>query len=319
MDHVDPGRVTLLLGGLDLGGAGAAGLALGDEGRGVGVAGGGSLGNRVVGRDREEARTENRVRPRREDLDLVDPVDRLRESKGKPQAAALADPVLLHQPHLLRPLIEPLEPVEQIVGEIGDLEEPLRKLAALDHRARAPAATLDHLLVGEHRHVDRVPIDLALLAVDEAGVEQVEEKRLLVAVISGIAGRELAAPVDREADPLKLLAHRRDVRRGPFRRMDAALHRRVLGRHPERVPAHRMKHFMTLHPAEARDDVAHRVVAHMAHVDAPRGIGEHLEHIGLGLAAVAVGREAVFFGPPRLPAAVGLGRVETPVRHPLGT
>ena len=37
--------------------------------------------------------------------------------------------------------------------------------------------------------------------------------------------------------------------------------------------------------------VAHRVIADMAHVDAPRGIGEHLQHVGLGLVAVAVGAE----------------------------
>ena len=96
------------------------------------------------------------------------------------------------------------EPVEQLLGEIGDLEEPLAELAPLDQRARAPAAAVDHLLVGEHGHVDRVPIDLALLAIDQARLVKVEEQRLLVAVISGLAGGELAAPVEREAEPLQL-------------------------------------------------------------------------------------------------------------------
>ena len=210
-----------------------------------------------------------------------------------------------------------LQPLEQLVGELGDLQKPLRELAPLDRSAGAPALAVDHLLVGEHGHVDRVPIDLALLAIDEAGVEQVEEQRLLVAVISGVAGRELAAPVEREADLLQLLAHRRDVGPGPFARMDLALHRRILGRHSERVPAHRVEHFVALHPAIARDDVAHRVVADVAHVDAPRGIGEHLQHVSLGLGAIAVGREAALLLPPRLPAAVGGGRVETPACHAL--
>ena len=97
-----------------------------------------------------------------------------------------------------------VEAVEQLLGEIGDLQEPLVELAPLDRRARAPAAPVDHLLVGEHGHVDRVPIDLALLAVDEARLEQIEEQRLLVPVISGVAGGELAAPVEREAEPLQL-------------------------------------------------------------------------------------------------------------------
>ena len=45
---------------------------------------------------------------------------------------------------------------------VGDLEEPLRQLALLDHGAGAPAAAVDHLLVGQHRLVDRVPVDLRL-------------------------------------------------------------------------------------------------------------------------------------------------------------
>ena len=52
--------------------------------------------------------------------------------------------------------------------------------------------------------------------------------------------------------------------------------------------------------------VAHRVVADVAHVDAPRRIGEHLQHVGLGLGARAVGDEAALLVPPLLPAAVRL-------------
>ena len=185
------------------------------------------------------------------------------------------------------------------------------ELAPLDRRARPPTLAVDHLLVGEHGHVDRVPIDLALLAIDQPGVEQVEEQRLLLPVIGRIASRELAAPVEREAEPLQLLAHRRDVRPGPFAGMDLALHRGIFGRHPERVPTHRVEHLVPLHPAVAGDHVTHRVVADVAHVDAPRGIGEHLQDVGLGLVAVAVGFEATALCPARLPAAVGLSRVES--------
>jgi hypothetical protein len=87
---------------------------------------------------------------------------------------------------------------------------------ALDRARRAPAAAVDHLLVGEHGPVDRIPVYLALLAVDEAGLEQVEEQRLLVAVIVRLAGGELAAPVEREAEPLQLRLIGRDVLRRPF-------------------------------------------------------------------------------------------------------
>src|SRR5580692_2406665 len=49
-------------------------------------------------------------------------------------------------------------------------------------RARTPAAAVDHLLVGEHGHIDRVPIDLAMLALGQPGAQEVVEQLLLVLV-----------------------------------------------------------------------------------------------------------------------------------------
>ncbi len=112
---------------------------------------------------------------------------------------------------------------QQILGIVGDLEEPLRQLALLDERARAPAAAVDHLLIGEHGVIDRVPIHLRLLAVDEARAQEVQEQLLLVAVIFRIAGRDLARPVERQADRLQLRAHRGDVVVGPVARDGALL------------------------------------------------------------------------------------------------
>jgi len=57
------------------------------------------------------------------------------------------------------PQAGPRQVVEQVVAVLGDLEKPLRELAPLDRRAGAPAAAVDHLLVGEHRLVDRIPIE----------------------------------------------------------------------------------------------------------------------------------------------------------------
>ena len=92
--------------------------------------------------------------------------DRARSATSKPSERPIQ--LLLHQPHLLRPALERVERVEQLLRVVGDLEEPLRQLALLDQRARAPAAAVDHLLVGEHGLVDRVPVDLRLLALDQA-------------------------------------------------------------------------------------------------------------------------------------------------------
>ena len=315
VDCLDAGKEAFLFGGLDLRGAGAAGLALGDERCRFRMGGGDGLGDRMVGRDGDEARAEDRVRTRGEHIDRLDCRDGLRNAETELEAAAPADPILLHQTDLVGPLVERLQPLEQIVGEVGDLEEPLGELAPLDRRPRAPALAVDHLLIGEHGHVDRVPIDLAFLAIDQPGIEQVEELRLLVPVIRRVAGRELSGPVEREADALQLLAHRFDIGPGPLPWMDLALHRGIFGRHPKRVPAHRVQHFHTLHPAEAGQHVPHRIVADMPHVDAPGRIGEHLQHVGLGLVAVAVGAETLRLVPARLPAPVGFSRVE-PAAHP---
>ena len=64
--------------------------------------------------------------------------------------------------------------------------------------------------------------------------------------------------------------------------MHALGHRGILRRQPERIPAHRMQHGEALRPLVARDHVAQRVVAHVAHVDPAGRIGKHLEHVVLG-------------------------------------
>ena len=95
--------------------------------------------------------------------------------------------------------------------------------------------------------------------------------------------------------------------------MHALGHRRVLGRQAERVPAHRMQHVEALRPLVARDHVAERVVAHVAHVDPAGRIGEHLEHVVFGPARI--GRRGE--GAPLLPDALplGFGVLERVARH----
>ena len=153
------------------------------------------------------------------------------------------------------------------------------------HDARPPAAAVDHLLVGEHGAVHRVPVHHRRLAGDEARRQHVEKQRLLLAVVRRVAGGDLPGPVNGIAEGLHLRAHCGDVVRGPLAGRDALLDRGILRRHPECVEAHRMEDVEAAGVAVARNNVAHRVVAHVPHVDAPRRIGEHLQDIGLGLGA----------------------------------
>ena len=94
-------------------------------------------------------------------------------------AVALADPVGLHQLHALGPAGHLVEAVEQLVGVVGDPQVVHRDLALFDRRAGAPAAAVDHLLVGEHRLVDRVPVDDAGLLVGDALLEHLQEQPLV--------------------------------------------------------------------------------------------------------------------------------------------
>jgi hypothetical protein len=284
VDDRQAGVEAHLLGGVDLGLARAALLAGGDE------LGCGRIllrdagGDGMVGGDGDEARPEQGVGPGGVDLQALGQQVALAgvgEPEGELGALRPADPVFLHDADLLRPAVQGRQVIGQLVGVVGDAEEPLVQLALLDHRAGTPAAAIDHLLVGEHGHVHRVPVDHAFLAVDEAAGEEVQEQRLLLAVVGQVAGGEFAGPVDRKTQLLQFVAHPRDIFVGPGLGIDAALHGGVLGGQAEGVPAHGMEDREAPGPLEPGDHVAQRVVAHVAHVQTPRRIGEHLQHVVL--------------------------------------
>ena len=271
------------------------------------IARGGLLRQRMVGGDRHEGRAEDRVGPGRVDLELA-LAGRRRARRDRPadqQAFGAADPVLLHQPDLFRPAVERIQAVEQLLRHRGDLEEPLRQVALLDQRAGAPAAPVDHLLVGEHGHVDRVPVDLGRFALDQPGAPEVEEQLLLMLVVA--RDRRWRSRAHQSSDRPMVFSwrlHRLDVGVGPVARIDLVVARRVFGRQAERVPAHRMQHVEAHGAAVARHHVAHRIVAHMAHMDAPRRIGEHLQHIVFRARIVVLRLEKLGLVPGLLPCGV---------------
>ena len=57
-----------------------------------------------------------------------------------------------------------------------------------------PAITLGQRVFGENRMVDRVPVDLGLLAVDQALFQEIQEEVLLALVIFDVAGGEFTRP-----------------------------------------------------------------------------------------------------------------------------
>ena len=87
-------------------------------------------------------------------------------------------------------------------------------------------------------------------------------------------------------------------------RVPALLLGRVLGRHPERVVAHRVEHIAAHQSVEAGHGVANRVVADVPHVHAAGWVREHLEAVELGLTVVDFDFERSGIGPCLLPAGL---------------
>ena len=92
----------------------------------------------------------------------------------------------------------------------------------------------------------------------------------------------------------------------------------VFGGHAEGIPAHRMQYRVAHGALEARDNVAHRVIADVPHMDAPRGVGEHLQHVVFRPRVVVLGGEDTALGPDFLPAGFGLAGVVTLVFARIG-
>lgn len=115
---------------------------------------------------------------------------------------------------------------------------------------------------------------------------------------------DFVLPVEQAFEPVDLPPHLLDVLLGPFSRGDASLHRRVLRRQAECVPAQGLKHLritnalrsnvVAAHPFVAGDAVGNGVPADyanrsanehsdMAHVRLSRRVREHRQYIEIWL------------------------------------
>ena len=261
----------------------------------------------MLGGEHEEGGAEERVRTGGEDgeveAELVAAEDRLGPLRT-------TDPVALHRDDVLGPRLEQVEVGEQAVGVVGDPEVPLIELLRHDRGPAALAAPVDDLLVGEHGLILGTPLDRGVGAVGEAGLVELQEDPLGPAVVLGLVGGDLAAPVDRDAPGQELLAEAGDRALGRDARMLAGPDRVVLGRQAEGVVAHRLQDAVAVAPPVVGDRIADRIDLEMADVRLPRRVGQHHEHVGLRLVGVEVrvarvGRlPGLLGGPDRLPLAL---------------
>ena len=270
-------------------------------------------GKRALGRQQEEAHAKKGVGAGGEDGDLaVGGRDAVLGGKGEVDLGALgaADPVALLGLDVLGPAGQLVEVVQELLGVVGDLEVPLGELALLGHRAAAPAAALDDLLVGKDRVAGRTPVDRGRAAVGQALLPHLEEHPLAPLVVLGVAGVEGAVVVIREAHALHGLDGLGDVLVRPDARLGVVLDGGVLGGQAEGVEAHGVQHVVAAHAGLTSHGVADGVVAGVAHVEVTRGVREHLQHVLLGLGGVLVGLVELLVGPGLLPLGLdGLGVV----------
>ena len=197
--------------------------------------------------------------------------------EGKSHTFALANPVFLHQFDAFGPTWHGItrDVGQQFLGVLCDGQVVTRDFALFHHRTGAPALAVNHLLVGQHSHIHRVPVDDLGLAVGNAFFEHLQKQPLVPLVIFGCARGHLAAPVDGQAHGLHLLLHVGDVLKGPLGWRHAVFQRRVFGRQAKRVPTHGHQHVVAVHAQVTREHVVDGVVAHMAHVQLAARVGQH--------------------------------------------
>ena len=231
----------------------------------------------MLGGEDDVGHAEDRVDPGGEDADL-----RVGALDGDVELDALgpADPVALHDLDPLRP-VDRVEVVEELLGVVGDAEHPLLEVALDDLGAAPVAHPALGLLVGQHRLARRAPVHRRHLLVGQAGVVELEEQPLRPAVVVGLAAGQLPAPVVGRPQPLDLGLHGGDPLPGDDPGVDPLGDGGVLRREAERVPPHGREHPEALHRLVAAQDVAQRVVPHVAHVDRARRVRVHAQVVEL--------------------------------------
>ena len=139
--------------------------------------------------------TVERIGPGGVDLNAIEIGNRFIQSKRQLYAAAFSNPVSLHGAHGLGPAVQRVQPLQQFFGIGGNANKPLRDLAPLDHGARAPAATIDDLFIGQHGLVYGIPVHRGHFFVDEAPLVELGKKPLLPLIVLRVAGGDFPVPI----------------------------------------------------------------------------------------------------------------------------
>ena len=223
---------------------------------------------------------------------------------------AAADPVFLHGLNFVGPTGEEFQIVQQPLGIIGDLEEPLGEIFLFHFGMAAFAAAIHNLFVGENRGTGRAPVHRGFLFVGQTVFVELEKDPLGIFIVIGETSRHFTVPVVADTESLELAAHIVHVAQRPFHGMHLMFDGGVFRGQTEGIPAHGVQNIISLHFFETGHHITDGVVAHMTHMQVPRGIREHFQKIILFFFAVFRHFEGFFFFPFFLPFGFnGLGFV----------
>ena len=166
----------------------------------------------------------------------------------------------------------------------GDAEIPLLPFF-LDDRRIAPFAMLvlaPHLFAGQRGVAPRTPIHGSLLTVGEIGLQHVQEEPLRPLVVPRFACDRLAVPSPHGAHLPQLTAQVFDVGISPNARIDAPSDGCIFCRQPKGIEPYREKDVGSLHALVTGSRVAGSHGIPMAHMQVPRGVGQHRQRVPLG-------------------------------------
>jgi len=190
--------------------------------------------------------------------------------------------------------------VIQLLGVVGDGEEPLVEVTLLDVRSTAPADTATvgvavasassrfafigfrrrfDLRVSKHCLTVRTPVHRRRAVVDQPLIVELGEQPLVPLVVVGVAGSDFPGPVVAKAHLPEVVFHLVDTGSGPGFGVSVPFVGRVLRRQAEGVPPHRVKHLVTGHPPIPGVRVGNGVVSDVPHMQRAGGVGKHSQHV----------------------------------------
>ena len=216
-------------------------------------------------------------------------------------AGRAANPIALHRLDILWEF-DVVELVEQLVGIVGHLEEPLCHVLLNDLQTAPPTAVVLHLLIGQYSVAILTPIHRSSASLDQPRLIETDENLLIPAIIFGRRCRQCAPPVVGISHPLLIGPNHRDITLCNRVRVPAFLLRRVLGGHPEGIVSHRIEYVHSHQALETSHRIADRVVSNVAHVHIAGGVGKHLEAVELRPRGVEIGVENTSITPTCLPS-----------------